>query len=130
MGAKGPRRFAIQCVGVGHFGDTAHRHLGRQTELGLDTVVCRFVQGILPKRLRLPSRLTDGITGSISALQRGKELAMLLWRRLKFKIDRELHVFKDRKLIRRRQAEPLCTSRRTLLPPRLERRGFQQGGLR
>ena len=57
-------------IGVGNFGNTANGHLRREFELLAYLAIAQVMKIILSEGLRLPSLLTDKLTGSIARCQR------------------------------------------------------------
>ncbi len=79
MFTEGVFSFLIQLIGVRHFSNAAHRHLGRQLKLSAKVLVGKFMQIVLPKHLAFPSAFGKPVARFIATLKGQAQSAFLRW---------------------------------------------------
>lgn len=87
-------RARVPFVGITHFRQTTHGHLGRQAKLVTHIVVDQFLQRVLSKRARLPGHMTDVVACSICLLQGALQGGLLVRRREQFDVGDDFHILK------------------------------------
>ena len=81
----------VKLVGVGHFGDTANSHLGREVKPLSNRLVDNFLQFEFAKDLVLPSFVGNVVARGISQVHCGYQILALLIIRLQFDFSCKFH---------------------------------------
>ncbi len=100
-----PASMLVQLVSIGNFGNTAHHNLSRKPAAFSNVRVKGFMDGVLPKSLRSPRKLTYPITSGVSLLKRFFEKSGLLSARIQFDLRYQFHTRSITQLQYLKQAE-------------------------
>jgi hypothetical protein len=125
-GAKRALGLFIQLVGIGHFGNTAHRHLRRQSKLFSNRSVNQLMQIVLPKSLIFPGLKGNPMTRGIAPFKRLLKKLRLFRCRLQFEVGDQFHNFKYRRLCADGQQKRPDRLAVAAIPPRPESRGLSR----
>lgn len=104
---------AVELVGIGHFRNASHDHLGTQPKAFFAGMVGQPVQGKLPKRLCLPGLARQPGTGTVRGRQRLQKRLMLSIGRVELEISHKFHGLKYRTYVVQEQLKSCCSYRAT-----------------
>ena len=86
----------LELIGIGNFGDAAHRDLRRQRKLLTQRTIVQLMQRVLPEHLRGKRFPCQPVARLIAPLKGVLQRAALASVRLKLQVDYELHAIKYR----------------------------------
>ena len=116
---------AVQFIGIGHFGNTAHGHLCGKAKLGTTAFIRELVQGELAKRVGLPCLFRQPCAGTVRHLQRVQQRRMLFWGGSQLEIRHKFHISSIEHLTAENK-QTCWPCRPTSFPPRPKRRGLSE----